>query len=151
MMLAGDQDEAMPADGRVSGFVDRLKASGKDAKVYHASKEMFHSQDYYALISRAFDENPAMDSLFCSSDIIAAEAVQEAARRSISVPGSLRIVGFDDTWFSSMSNPRLTTIRQPVKEMAMMAVSSLEAAWKSGSFPSSVIKLGVSLVVREST
>ena len=151
VMIAGDQDEAMPADGRVSGFVDSLKARGKDAVVYHATKEMFHSQDYYALLSRLFDENPAMDSFFCSSDIIAAEAMQEAARRSIAVPGRLRIIGFDDTWFASMMRPALTTIRQPIREMAIMAISSLEAAWKAGSFPSSVIKLGVSLVVREST
>ncbi len=151
VMIAGDQDEAMPADGRVSGFTESLSLHGREAAVYHASKEMFHAQDYYALLSHVFDENPAMDSLFCSSDIIAAEAIREAARRAIPVPERLRIIGFDDTWLASMLRPALTTIRQPVREMAIMAISSLEAAWKAGSFPSSVIKLGVSLVVREST
>ena len=102
-------------------------------------------------VEKVFGENQDMDGLFCSSDIIAATAIQEAARREIAIPSSLKIVGFDDTWYSSSLTPSLTTVRQPIKEMAMIAISSLEAALKAGSFPSSTIKLDVSLVVREST
>ena len=80
-----------------------------------------------------------------------ATAIQEASRRGMNVPSSIKIIGFDDTWYSSTIMPSLTTIKQPIKEMAMIAISSLEAAWKAGSFPSSTIKLDVSLVVREST
>ena len=151
VMIAGDQDEAMPADGRVCGFEARIGSGGLAARVYHATKEMFHSQDYRGLVRTVFDENPDMDGLFCSSDIIAGTAVQEAGDRAISIPSSLKVIGFDDTWYSSSITPMLTTIRQPVKEMAMIAISSLEAAWKAGSFPSSTIKLGVSLIARAST
>ena len=151
VMIAGDQDEAMPADGRICGFEERIKANGLTAGIYHATREMFHSQDYRSLVGRVFNENPDMDGLFCSSDIIAATAIQEASRRGMNVPSSIKIIGFDDTWYSSTIMPSLTTIKQPIKEMAMIAISSLEAAWKAGSFPSSTIKLDVSLVVREST
>lgn len=150
VMIAGDQDEAMPADGRICGFEERIKANGLTAGIYHATREMFHSQDYRSLVERVFNENPDMDGLFCSSDIIAATAIQEASRRGMNVPSSIKIIGFDDTWYSSTIMPSLTTIKQPIKEMAMIAISSLEAAWKAGSFPSSTIKLDVSLVVRES-
>ena len=151
VMIAGDQDEAMPADGRASGFEEMARIPGAEAKIYHATREMFHAQDYRALVEKVFGENQDMDGLFCSSDIIAATAIQEAARREIAIPSSLKIVGFDDTWYSSSITPSLTTVRQPIKEMAMIAISSLEAALKAGSFPSSTIKLDVSLVVREST
>ncbi len=151
VMIAGDQDEAMPADGRAEGFREYLSSRGMDCRIRHATREMFHSQEYGALIAEVFDANPEMDGLFCSSDIIAAQAIQEAARRGIPVPERLHIVGFDDTWFASCTTPRLTSIRQPIREMAIIAVSSLEAAIKSGAFPSSTIKLGVSLSVRESS
>ena len=137
--------------GRASGFDEMVRASGAESKIYHATREMFHAQDYRALVEKVFDENQDMDGLFCSSDIIAATAIQEAARRGLPIPSSLKIVGFDDTWYSSSLTPSLTTVRQPIKEMAMIAISSLEAALKAGSFPSSTIKLDVSLVVREST
>lgn len=151
VMIAGDQDEAMPADSRVCGFEECAKAAGLGTTITHATKEMFHSQDYRALVESVFSRNPEMDGLFCSSDIIAATAVKIASEKNISVPSSLKIIGFDDTWFSSSITPSLTTIRQPMKEMAMLAISSLEAAWKAGSFPSSMIKLDVSLIIREST
>ena len=151
VMIAGDQDEAMPADGRVSGFEEKARENRIEAKVYHATREMFHLQDYHTLVERVLSENKSMDGLFCSSDVIAATAIQIASKHGIRVPEDLKVIGFDDTWYSASITPPLTTIRQPVKEMAMIAISSLEAAMKAGTFPSSTIKLDVSLVVREST
>ncbi len=57
-----------------------------------------------------------------------AVGVLMAARElDISVPGDLSITGFDDSEFSRMVWPRLTTVRQPVSDMARSAADMLLA------------------------
>jgi len=68
----------------------------------------------------------------------------------ISVPRDMAVAGFDNTSFAEISNPRLTTVRQPAAEMGAMAVAELTWAIEHGSLRPSMV-LPVELVVREST
>lgn len=63
---------------------------------------------------------PEVNGVVCANDLIAFGALQELTSRGISVPGSIAISGFDDTLIASAS--QLTSIRQPVAEMAEIAV-----------------------------
>jgi len=68
----------------------------------------------------------------------------------VSVPRDMAVAGFDNIAFAELSNPRLTTVRQPAAEMAGMAVEELTWAIAHGDLrPSSA--LPVELIVREST
>jgi DNA-binding LacI/PurR family transcriptional regulator len=66
------------------------------------------------------------EALFCISDIMALGALDAARREmSLSVPGDVSIVGFDDIAPAAWPNYDLTTVRQPVEEMASEAITIL--------------------------
>lgn len=64
-------------------------------------------------------------AIFASNDDMAAAALTVAHRRGIDVPQDLTICGFDDTALAMTSWPELTTIRQPITDMAQQAVALL--------------------------
>ena len=66
-------------------------------------------------------------ALFASNDDMAAAALAVAHRRGLDVPRDLSVVGFDDTAVATTVWPELTTIRQPVADMARAAVELLVA------------------------
>jgi DNA-binding LacI/PurR family transcriptional regulator len=64
-------------------------------------------------------------ALFCGNDLIAVGAMQAIESIGLKVPDDIAIVGYDDINLSSMIKPALTTIRQPIKQMAKSAVDLL--------------------------
>lgn len=62
--------------------------------------------------------------VICSSDVMAIGVLQEAARRGLRVPEDLSVVGFDGI-AADWTAPRLTTIEQPIVEIAETAVDAL--------------------------
>lgn len=60
-------------------------------------------------------------AIFASNDDMAAAVVAMAHRRRLDVPGDLSVCGFDDTALSTTIWPELTTVHQPIGEMARAA------------------------------
>ena len=94
-------------------------------------------------------------AVFASNDDMALGVLASAQRLGLSVPGDLSIAGFDDSYGASLVWPPLTTVRQPMDEMARVAVEMLIAASRSDA-PSLTEAglhrvLGHELVVRGST
>ena len=69
-------------------------------------------------------------AIFAANDDMAAGAMAVAHQRGLSIPGDLSITGFDDTPVASLTWPGLTTIRQPIVEMAAGAADLLLATIK---------------------
>jgi LacI family transcriptional regulator len=74
---------------------------------------------------RQLDQPDPPSAIFASNDDMAAAVVAVAHRRHLDVPVDLSVCGFDDTAFASSIWPELTTIRQPIAEMARRAVALL--------------------------
>ena len=64
-------------------------------------------------------------AIFASNDDMAAATLAVAATEGLTVPKDLSVAGFDDSPLASAVFPRLTTIKQPLDEMAALAVNSL--------------------------
>ncbi|MEO1028911.1 MAG: LacI family DNA-binding transcriptional regulator [Pseudomonadota bacterium] len=64
-------------------------------------------------------------AIFASNDDMAAGAARAAADLGLRVPEDVSIVGFDDSLIASISAPPLTTVRQPIDQMARGAVELL--------------------------
>jgi len=88
-------------------------------------------------------------SVFCYNDRQALGAMRAVREHGLRVPSDISVVGFDDLFLSSYTNPPLTTIRQPKHEMGQLAAEIL-LQLLSGEHPDSRICTGT-LVVREST
>jgi len=64
-------------------------------------------------------------AVICSSDQMAVGVLREANHRGLRVPADLSVVGFDDIPFAAYCSPSLTTLAQPIEEMAAAAVDEL--------------------------
>jgi len=64
-------------------------------------------------------------AIFASNDDMAAATVAIAHRMGLDVPGDLTVAGFDDTALATTIWPELTTVRQPISDMAETAVKFL--------------------------
>lgn len=91
-------------------------------------------------------------AILAVNDETAAGVLQTAQELGIPVPEALSVVGFDDTPFAQIVSPRLSTIHQPLEQMATTAVALL-MQWIEQRTPPERKEhlLSVELVLREST
>lgn len=88
-------------------------------------------------------------AIFAGSDLQATGVYQEAHRRGMRIPDQLSVIGFDDVALCEWVSPPLTTVRQPLLEMARMAIRSVLDP--SSSDQPLRLELATSLITREST
>lgn len=90
-------------------------------------------------------------AIFAFNDLLAIGVIQVAKERNIRIPDELSIVGFDNTTFSHMIDPPLTTVAQPIQEMGRHVIELLNEKITSGQSPKSRILLLPELIVRQTT
>jgi DNA-binding LacI/PurR family transcriptional regulator len=89
------------------------------------------------------------DGIFAASDLIALTAIQVLATRGISVPGDVKVVGYDDLYVARTSAPPLSTVRQNIAAGAAHLVGSLMKRIAGEATGSTI--LNPELIVRGST
>jgi DNA-binding LacI/PurR family transcriptional regulator len=96
------------------------------------------------------DRVPELDAVFAASDLMAQGAIHALHDHGRRVPEDVAVVGFDDSAPARLSRPGITTIRQPLEDMAAEMVRLLlDRIDGTASEPTSVI-FDPELVVRES-
>jgi LacI family transcriptional regulator len=90
-------------------------------------------------------------AIFCASDMIALGAYAAAHRLGLQVPGALSVVGFDDLPLAAWMQPSLTTVRQPLAEMAALATRMLFGLIAGETLDAPQVEVATRLVVRNST
>ena len=94
--------------------------------------------------------HPDLDSVFAASDVMAVAAMDVLARHGRRVPDDVAVVGFDNTAAAQGAIPPLTTVVNPVAEMARGAVGLLLGLLDGRDVPAA-ITLSPELVIRGST
>jgi len=90
-------------------------------------------------------------AMVCYNDISAIGAIRAIRDRGLRVPADISVVGFDDIQGAAFHNPSLTTIRQPLMHMGVVAARILlQRIREQASFPDTV-PIMPELVIREST
>jgi DNA-binding LacI/PurR family transcriptional regulator len=101
-------------------------------------------------VYRLLDRRPTLDAVFVASDLMAAGALRALRRCGRRVPDDVAVVGFEDSPLARHTDPKLTTVRQPIEEMGeRLATELLALIARDGQDPSHVI-LDTKLVIRES-
>ncbi len=90
-------------------------------------------------------------AIFTGSDLQALGVMNAAAQRSLKIPGDLSVVGFDDIAQAALTSPPLTTVRQPLAQLASMAVGMLTEQIEQGKGSAAALEVATELVVRGST
>ena len=139
---------------RFHGFVQGMTEAGLSVDADQVAQGYFSYRSGLEAAEKLLDAaHPT--AIFASNDDMAAATMAVAHRRGLEVPGGLSVAGFDDTPLATTVWPPLTTVRQPIAEMAREAVRLLVEqirARRSGGEPEVVQKmLKFSLVKRDST
>uniref|UniRef100_S0DEL6 Putative transcriptional regulator n=1 Tax=termite gut metagenome TaxID=433724 RepID=S0DEL6_9ZZZZ len=90
-------------------------------------------------------------AIFAGNDLQALGVLHAAAALGVAVPRDLSVVGFDDLAVAELASPRLTTIHQPLREMAEQATRLVLQLLDDPQPEVTRIELATSLVVRDST
>ena len=90
-------------------------------------------------------------AVFAASDQMALGVYEAARQRGLLVPEDLSVVGFDDLPQACWSSPPLTTVRQPLSEMGMLAVRTVLRLLNDEHLESTKVELATEVVVRDST
>jgi len=134
---------------RLRGYLETLAGAGIDmAEVPIWETSGLSREQAMVGASGLLDRKPT--ALLCMSDELALAALAVAKQRRINVPGSLSIVGFDDTPSALWAEPALTTVRQDLVRKGQVA-GELALRMLAGERPPRPTILDVELVVREST
>jgi LacI family transcriptional regulator len=73
-------------------------------------------------------------AVFCLNDLVALGAMRAIQENGKGIPSDYSIIGFDNITLSSISNPSLTTIAQPIKKIAQRAFKTIKNTKEKG-FP----------------
>lgn len=90
-------------------------------------------------------------AIFASNDYMAAGVLKVASQKKLSVPHDLSVAGFDNAPISSYLWPALTTVKQPIKEMAAQALQLLIDVIHKRPAEKQLIQLTDELIVRDSS
>lgn len=133
---------------RLEGYKTALCSADKTVDNSLIAEGDFTETGGYNAMNKLLDSEP--DAVFVASDLMAfgaIRALQQAGRR---VPDDVAIVGFDDAQIATLTEPKLTTIRQPILELGRAAVNLLCCLVEQDDFPPQQQTLSTELVVRDS-
>ena len=120
--IAGPTDMTA-AEDRLDGWRRAMSAAGlSDDAVEHGDfTEASGERAAQALLAA----HPDLDGLVVASDLMASGALKVLAALGRRVPDDVAVVGYDDLGVAERTTPALTTVRQPVEEMAERATRLL--------------------------
>lgn len=148
--LSGVIDEEMPADNREKAFIDVCSKNEIEYFIKKYDIDTYNQMNYYDYIKAALNEIEGVDGIFASSDLIAAQVIQVCNEIKIRIPEDIKLVGFDDVDISQLTTPRITTVHQPIKEMARFSIELIDAKYNNIEVNEKTI-LPIKLIIREST
>ena len=110
----------------------------------------------YFAAQRLLASGASFTALFAFNDVSAIGAIRALREAGLQVPRDVSVIGFDDIQSAAFQNPSLTTVRQPLRTMGLLAAETLLTQinqTRSGAVqpPAKHIHVDPELIVREST
>lgn len=116
--------EGQPTQLRLLGYLEVMKEFNLVPHVHTLQIERLPSLKSLAI--RTLLQNEPVDGIVCTDDLIAILAIQEAKKMHLDIPNDVKIIGFDGTTFIQTYYPLLSTIAQPIKDIASVLVNILQ-------------------------
>lgn len=142
--LSGDS-----LSNRLDGVLETLKKHSivTDDSMFRESR--FSMKDGYDCAYSFFLEHPDTTAVFAMSDTIAIGAIRALRDLGKSVPDDVSVFGFDGIEIGRYTLPALTTVEQPVEEIAGTSVDLLKDMIENGAAPRHV-RVNAEIIHRES-
>ena len=137
------------SQARLDGYRAALERAGITPDPELIRKGDFHYESALAAASAMLELADPPTAIFAASDVTAMGVYEAAREHHLRLPADLSVVGFDDVPMAQWMSPPLTTLHQPLAEMATLATRTLLTGDTAGF--QNRVELSTTLVVRSST
>ena len=138
------------SESRLKGYREALASAGIDFGQVRVEQGDFTYASGDAAMRRILSGGRRPTAVLAQNDDMAVAALMAARDHGLDVPGDISIAGFDDSDVSRLTWPRLTTVRQPVFEMAEVATGGLLSILEREPHAAPAV-LAHELLIRQST
>lgn len=146
--LLGAEKDCLEMKLRYDGYVDALKAAGRQVDPRLIEDSNSSSQAGYEAMRRLLVRAPEIDAVFANSDVMAIGALEGVRSAGRTVPSDVAVVGYDDIALAAYCSPPLTTIRQNLPLAGQLLVERLLS--QIDGTPAGPVMLPTELIVRRS-
>lgn len=148
--IGGNVELDLLAKKRYDGFTEVLSKNNIWHVFLQTNVNGFDFDEYEKLAEKLFHLYPDVDGVFASSDVIASYVLKICYRLDKHVPKQVKIIGYDDVKLSNILSPEITTISQPIPEMAKATVDIIIKQICGDNVPQETV-FPVKLVERQTT
>ncbi|MBK5201184.1 MAG: LacI family DNA-binding transcriptional regulator [Spirochaetaceae bacterium] len=135
---------------RVLGYRKALIESGIEINEDYISHGDFHFAGGIKSVSDFIKLKDRPEAVFATNDMMALGFIDGLKSLKIEVPNDVSVIGFDDIQLARITTPKLTTIAQPLDELALKATTLILNKVEKKDLSISQIILNPILVVRDS-
>lgn len=150
-VIGGYRRKMCSSSARVAGYRSALASAGIKHRPEYVRYGGFDETGAHRRMRELLDLPEPPTAVFVCSDKMALGAYQALSERGLSVPDDISVVGFDDLPESRWATPALTTVRQPLSEMAATALRLLVRMTAGDQPEGTRTELSTRLVERAST
>ena len=148
--IMGHPDHGSSHD-RLSGYRRALEKHGLMLDEGLVEQGRFDYESGYSCARRLLSKWPRPTAIFASNDRMAMATLTAAHELRLDVPGDISVAGFDDTSIARFAWPPMTTVRQPISEVAQLATEVLLQRLEGESAEVVDHRLRADIVCRAST
>lgn len=149
-LVMGPENASTSRD-RARGALDYLRGAGLAAEATPVMWNAFTSDAGYSCAVQMLSEPNPVTAIMAGSDSIALGVLEAARVKGVNVPSQLSVAGFDDVPLSGSRLINLTTIHNPVKEMARTACRRMVERIRTGGMTPPTRDLMPTQLVRRDT
>jgi DNA-binding LacI/PurR family transcriptional regulator len=142
---------ALCIQARMDGFRSGVEASALSLDPRNIVRTGLTLQEACTAALGMLNRPERPTAIFACNDLQALGVYQAARELGLRIPSELSVVGFDDLPVAALVHPSLTTIHQPIIEMAVAATELALALGRGEKVPQIGFELATTLIVREST
>jgi len=145
--IAGPLHSVASAD-RLVGYEDALNAAGLGVDDDLVRRGDFSAASAVAAIPDL--RRAGLDAIVAANDAMAVAAMAELQAGGVSIPGDVAVIGMDDLPIAAAAQPALSTMRQPIRAVAVEAVDLLNTLIADNTAAPTRVVMQTELVIRES-
>ena len=123
-VITGDRSSGTSVD-RLAGFTRAMQAVNirPEHSIIHTGHNDMESGHFHAMQLLTRTERPT--AIFCTNNMMALGALAAIQEIGLACPQDISLLGFDDFYWATLLRPRLTVVRQPAREIGMLAARLL--------------------------
>lgn len=119
-IISTGEDDKSVGTYRTEGYIRALEKHGIEKKDEFFEVGAYTFETGYEAMLRLLEKTTKLTAVFAISDIMAIGAAKAIFEKGLKIPDDISLMGFDDIDYAAYFNPTLTTVHQPVEEIAMM-------------------------------